>query len=255
MRAFFAIYRREMGAYFHSPVAYVVLVAFLVLTGYIFYAGVSSYTLASLQVMQNPMMMELNLQDHLFAGQMFWASWFLLFASPLLTMRLLAEERKSGTLELLLSYPLSDVSVVLGKFLAAWSVLGLMVAATWVQIILLSFMAPLPWLPLAVSYGGLLLMAGAFVAFGLWTSSLTENQIVAAFAGFLPLIILFMVGWAAHLVKPALGELLKGLSMGTHFEGFPKGLVDTADLAYFGLFIGLFLFLSIRTLEAKRWKA
>ncbi|MBU2517582.1 MAG: ABC transporter permease [Proteobacteria bacterium] len=255
MRAFLAIYRREMGAYFHSPVAYVVLVAFLVLTGYFFYAGVSFYTLASLQVMQNPMMMELNLQDHLLGGLVTNVSVILLFAAPLLTMRLLAEERKSGTLELLLSYPLSDISVVLGKFFAAWSVLGLMVAATWVQIALLATMTPLPWQPMAVSYGGLLLMAGAFVAFGLWTSSLTESQIVAAFAGFLPLIILWAVGWAAPLVKPALGELLKGLSMGTHFEGFPKGLVDTADLAYFGLFIGLFLFLSIRTLEAKRWKA
>lgn len=255
MRAFLAIYRREMAAYFHSPVAYVVLVAFLLLTGYFFYAGVSFYTLASLQVMQNPMMMELNLQDHLLAGLISNVSVILLFAAPLLTMRLLAEERKSGTLELLLSYPLSDISVVMGKFFAAWSVLGLMVAATWVQIILLAFMTPLPWLPLAVSYGGLLLMAGAFVAFGLWTSSLTENQIVAAFAGFLPLIILWAVGWAAPLVKPALGELLKGLSLGTHFQGFPKGLVDTADLAYFVLFIGLFLFLSIRTLEAKRWKA
>jgi len=209
MRAFLAIYRREMAAYFHSPVAYVVLVAFLLLTGYFFYAGVSFYTLASLQVMQNPMMMELNLQDHLLGGLISNVSVILLFAAPLLTMRLLAEERKSGTLELLLSYPLS----------------------------------------------GLLLMAGAFVAFGLWTSSLTENQIVAAFAGFLPLIILWAVGWAAPLVKPALGELLKGLSLGTHFQGFPKGLVDTADLVYFVLFIGLFLFLSIRTLEAKRWKA
>ncbi|MBU1275218.1 MAG: ABC transporter permease, partial [Proteobacteria bacterium] len=101
MRAFLAIYRREMGAYFHSPVAYVVLVAFLVLTGYFFYAGVSFYTLASLQVMQNPMMMELNLQDHLLGGLVTNVSVILLFAAPLLTMRLLAEERKSGTLELL----------------------------------------------------------------------------------------------------------------------------------------------------------
>jgi ABC-2 type transport system permease protein len=255
MRAFLAIYRREMASYFHSPVAYVVLVAFMLLTGYFFYAGVSFYTLASLQVMQNPMMMELNLQDHLLGGLISNMSVILLFAAPLLTMRLLAEERKSGTLELLLSYPLSDVSVVLGKFFAAWSVLGLMVAATWVQIILLSFMAPMAWLPLAISYGGLLLMVGAFASFGVWTSSLTENQIVAAFAGFLPLIILWAVGWAAPLVKPSLGEILKGLSLGTHFQGFPKGLVDTADLAYFVLFIGLFLFLSIRTLEAKRWKA
>jgi len=130
-----------------------------------------------------------------------------------------------------------------------------MVAATWVQLALLASMTELPWKPIAVSYGGLMLLGGAMVAFSLWTSSLTESQLVAAFLGFLALLLLWAVGWAAPLVKPALGELLKGLSLGSHFERFPKGLVDTTDLAYFVLFMGLFLFLSIRTLEAKRWKA
>ncbi|MCF8032568.1 MAG: ABC transporter permease [Desulfarculaceae bacterium] len=255
MRAFLAIYKRELTAYFHSPVAYVVLVCFLAISGYFFYAGVSFYSLASLQVMQNPMMMELNLQTHLIAQMVSSAAVILLFGTPLLTMRLLAEEKKSGTIELLLSYPLGDASVVMGKFFAAWTVSAILVAATWLQLALLAPMTEMPWRTIMVSYGGLLLLCGAMVSFSLWTSSLTESQLVAAFLGFLALLLLWAVGWAAPLVQPSLGELLKGLSLGSHFQNFPKGLVDTTDLAYFVLFMGLFLFLSIRTLEAKRWKA
>ncbi len=255
MRAFLAIYKRELAAYFYSPVAYVVLVAFLAITGYFFYSGVNFYSLASLQIRQSHMMMELSLQTHLIAQMVSSSAVILLFGTPLLTMRLLAEEKKSGTIELLLSYPLGDAAVVLGKFFAAWTVVALLVASTWVQLALLAPLAPLPWAPIAISYGGLLLLAGALVAFSLWTSSLTESQLVAAFVGFLSLLLLWAVGWAAPLVRPGLGEFLKGLSLGGHFENFPKGLVDTTDLAYFVLFMGLFLFLSICTLEAKRWKA
>jgi gliding motility-associated transport system permease protein len=255
MRAFKTIYLRELTAYFHSPIAYVLLVAFLALTGYFFYSGVAYYALASMQMMQNPMMMQINLQTNLLAPLLLNTTVVLMLITPLLTMRLLAEEKRTGTLELLLSYPLGDTTVVLGKFLAAWTFFALMVVSSWLHVALLASMAKLDWASLAVSYLGLFLMGGAFVSLGLWASALTENQIVAAVAGFVALLLAWAMGWSASVAGPTVGPLLNKLSLGTHFQDFPKGLVDTADLAYFVLFIGFFLFLSIRTLEAKRWKA
>jgi gliding motility-associated transport system permease protein len=255
MRAFGAIYIRELKAYFFSPVAYALLVSFLVLTGYFFYSGVAFYSMASLQVMQNPMMMQLNLQEYLLAPLLMNTSVMLMLITPLLTMRLLAEEKRSGTMELLLSYPLGDAQVVLGKFFAAWTFFTAMVAASWFQVALLATMADPAWAPLAVAYLGLIIMGGAFISLGLWASALTENQIVAAVTGFVALLLVWAVGWSASVAGPTIGPILAKLSLGGHFESFPKGLIDTADLAYFVLFIGFFLFLSIRTLEAKRWKA
>ncbi|RJX34468.1 MAG: ABC transporter permease [Desulfarculus sp.] len=255
MRALKTIYLRELTAYFYSPIAYVLLVGFLALTGYFFYSGVAFYALASLQMMQNPMMMQMNLQDHLLGPLLMNTTVVLMLITPLLTMRLLAEEKRTGTMELLLSYPLGDMSVVLGKFLAAWTFFALMVVSSWLHLAVLASMAKLAWTPLAVGYLGLLLMGGAFISLGLWASALTDNQIVAAVAGFAALLLAWAMGWTASVAGPTAGPLLNKLSLGTHFENFPKGLIDTADLAYFVLFIGFFLFLSIRTLEAKRWKA
>ncbi|MCB2189036.1 MAG: ABC transporter permease subunit [Deltaproteobacteria bacterium] len=255
MKAFWAIYQRELRAYFHSPIAYVLLVAFLALSGYFFFSGVAFYSLASMQATQNPMMMQLNLQDMVVRPLLSNMSIIFMLICPLLTMRLLSEEKKTGTLELLLSYPLTDTSVVLGKYLAACTVFALMALGTWVQMGMLLWLGE-PHLPaMLVSYLGLLLVGAAFLALGLWASAWTENQIVAAVGGFVGLLLIWVLGWSASVVGPGLGPVLEALSIGSHFDGFTQGLVDTKDLAYFALFIGLFLFLTIRTLEAKRWKA
>jgi ABC-2 type transport system permease protein len=255
MRAFLAIYQREIRAYFHSPIAYVLMVGFLVITGYFFYNGVAFYSLASMQAMQNPLFMKLNLQDMLMSPLMSNMSVILMLITPLLTMRLLSEEKRSGTIELLFSYPLTDACVVLAKFLAAWSVLALMLALTWIQVAILAWLGPIHLPATLTGYLGLLLMCGCFVALGLLASAATENQIVSAVAAFAGLLFLWVIGFSAQVVGPQLGQILKRLSLGNHFDNFPKGLLDTADVAYFILFMALFLFLTIRTLEAKRWKA
>lgn len=255
MKAFKAIYQREIRAYFHSPIAYVLIVGFLAITGYFFYNGVAFYSIASMQTMQNPMMMKLNLQDMLMAPLMANMSIILMLITPLLTMRLLSEEKRTGTIELLLSYPLGDACVVLAKFLAAWTMLALLLALTWVQVGILAWLGPLHMPAVLTGYLGLLLMCGCFAALGSLASAATENQIVAAAAAFAGLLILWILGLSTEVVGPGLGEVLKSLSLGAHFDGFPRGLVDTADLVYYLLFMGFFLFLSIRTLEAKRWRA
>jgi ABC-2 type transport system permease protein len=255
MRALTAIYLRELRAYFHSPIAYVLWVGFLLITGYFFFTGVASYSMASMQAMQNPMFMRLNLQEWLVGPLLGNMSVIMMLITPLLTMRLLSEEKRTGTLELLLSYPLTDLSVVLGKYLAALTMLALILAPTLVHLAILAMLGNLYWPAVLAGYLGLLLEGGGFLALGLTASAMTENQIVAAVAGFAGLLFLWIVGWSSSVVGPETGAALKGLSLGSHFENFPKGLLDTADLAYFAIFIGFFLFLSIRALEAKRWKA
>ncbi len=255
MSALTAIYRKEMRAYFCSPIAYVLWTCFVALTGYFFYTGLLYYSMASMQAMQQPWGATLNLQEMLMAPLMSNWSVMLMLISPLLTMRLLSEEKRSGTIELLLSYPLSDASVVLGKFLAALSMFALILLPTLAQVAILFWLGQ-PHLPaILAGYLGLLFMGAAFIALGLLASALTENQIVSGVLAFVALLMLWVVGWSGNLVGGSLGEALKALALGPHFEGFPKGLIDTADVAYFILFIGFFLFVTIRTLEAKRWKA
>lgn len=257
MRALKAIYLREMAAYLRSPIAYALWAGFLALTGYFFYSGVIYYALASMQAMNSALGgVTLNVQDMLVAPLLGNMSVLLLLITPLLTMRLLSEEKRSGTLELLLSYPLGDPSVVLAKFLAALSTLALILAPTLAHMALLAWLGPLHWPAVLLGYLGLLLLGGAFIALGLVASALTENQIVAAIVAFAGLLILWMLRWAGALSQ---GDSwlsgLQQLSLAVHFENMAKGLLDTADLAYFLLFIGFFLFVAIRALEAKRWKA
>lgn len=254
MRVMKAIFKRELMAYFHSPVAYVLWVGFLTLTGFFFYNGVAFYSLASMQSMQNPMFMKLNLHEMLLGPLLGNMSIIMMLITPLLTMRLLSEEKRSGTIELLLSYPLTDLSVVLGKYLAALAMLALILTPTLAQVAILAWLGPVHWPSVAAGYLGLILEGAGFLALGLLASALTENQIVSAVAAFAGLLFLWVLGWSSSVVGPEAGAALKALSLGSHFEGFPKGVIDTADAAYFLLFIGLFLFLTIRALEAKRWK-
>jgi ABC-2 type transport system permease protein len=255
MRALKAIYLRELRAYFHSAIAYVLWVGFLLLSGFFFYSGTMYYSMASLQAMRGPAGMGLNLHEMLVAPLLGNMSVIMMLVAPLLTMRLLSEEKRAGTLELLLSYPLSDLSVVLGKFLAALSMLALILAPTLLHMAILAWLGPLHWPTLLLGYAGLLLLGGGFIALGLLASACTENQIVAAVAAFAGLLLLWVLRWSASLAGEPWGALLQGLSLSAHFENLAKGLLDTADLAYFVLFIGVFLFAGIRALEAKRWKA
>ncbi|MFH1033439.1 MAG: ABC transporter permease [Pseudomonadota bacterium] len=255
MRALQAIYLRELQAYFHSAIAYVLWVGFLLLSGFFFYSGTMYYGMASLQAMRNPMGGGLNLHDMLVAPLLGNMSVIQMLVAPLLTMRLLSEEKRAGTLELLLSYPLSDLSVVLGKFLAALSMLALILAPTLLHMIILAWLGPLYWPTVLLGYLGLLLLGAGFIALGLLASALTENQIVAAVTAFAGLLLLWVLRWSSSLAGESWGPLLQGLSLSAHFENLAKGLLDSADIAYFVLFVALFLFASIRALEAKRWKS
>ena len=248
------IYKKELRLYFTSPVAYIVLTIFLFLTGLFFSAIFSGFTRASMQVAMNPQMgRDLNVTDSVLRPLLGNMSIILLFLLPLVTMRLFAEERRSGTIELLLTYPVRDGAVLIGKYVAALTLYGAMVAGTLAFPAMLAYFTRVEWAPFATGYLGLLLMGAMFLAVGLFVSSLTENQIVAAIVTIGILLALWIVSWMADFVPSPYGAVLTHLSIIEHNDTFAKGVLDTKDVIYYLDFTALALFLTLRSLEARRW--
>ncbi len=249
------IFKKEMRLYFTSPIAWVILTSFALIAGYFFYSIFAYFTLASMQSAMNPMMgRELNVTDSVMRPLFSNVSVILLLLMPLVTMRLFAEERRAGTLELLLTYPVRDGAVLLGKYLAAFALYALMLALTLVYPALVAYLAALEWGPLLTGYLGLLLMGATFLAVGLFFSSLTENQIVASFLTFLVLLIFWVIGWSADYDGGPWGRVLTHLSLVEHFDGFAKGVIDTRDVIYYLNFTIVALFGTFKSLEWRRWK-
>ncbi len=237
MRNALTIAQKELNTYFSSPVAYVVTAFFMLVMGYFFYLILVLSREASLRGLFSNMAV------------------ILLFVTPFLTMRLLAEEQRMGTIELLLTSPVRDWQVVLGKFLGALAFLLFMLALTLVYPLLLSRFGSPDWGPIATGYLGVLLIGATCLAVGLFASSLSQNQIVTGFVAFALLIILWLLGAAAQAVgSGALGSLFDYLAINSHFDDFVRGVVDTQHIAYYLILTALFLFLATRVVEARRWR-
>ena len=250
-----AIFKKEMRLYFTSPVAWVVLTIFLLIAGYFFYSIFAFFTQASIQSAMNPQMgRELNVTDSVMRPLFSNISVILLLLMPLVTMRLFAEERRAGTIELLLTYPVRDGAVLAGKYLAALGLYAIMIGLTLLYPAIVVYFARLEWGPVFTGYLGLLLMGATFIAVGVFTSSLTENQIVAAITTFGVLLIFWILGWSADYAGGTAGRVLQFLSILEHNDSFSKGVVDTKDVLYYVNFTVLALFLTLRSLEARRWK-
>ena len=249
------IFKKEMRLYFTSPVAWVIITMFLLIAGYFFYSIFAFYTLASMQSAMNPQMArELNVTDSVLRPLFSNVSVILLLLMPLITMRLFAEERRSGTIELLLTYPVRDGAVLIGKYLAALALYAIMLALTLLYPGIVIYFARVEWGPLLTGYLGLLLMGATFLAVGIFASSLTENQIVAAITTFGTLLLLWVVGWSAEYVGGPWGRVLSHLSILEHFDTFARGVLDTKDVIFYVDVTIVALFLTLRSLEARRWK-
>jgi ABC-2 type transport system permease protein len=256
MRKTTAIYKRELMYFYNSVIAYVVITIFMLLAGYFFYNLVAYFNLTSVQAMQNPYTaQQLNLTQSVLQPLFGNLAILILLIVPLLTMRLLSEERKSGTAELLFSYPITDWDVIAGKYLAAVTVYLSMLVLTLFYTLLLDLYAEPELGAIMTGYLGLILIGMAFIAMGLFFSSLGENQIVAAVLTFGFSLIFLIIGWASPFVSAGLGNVLDQLSILTHFDNFSKGIIDTNDLVYYVLFIAFFLFLCSRVLESNRWRS
>jgi ABC-2 type transport system permease protein len=238
MKAFpnvFPIYKRELRSYFNSPVAYVVIVVFLAVLGWFFTNNLFLMNVASLRIV-------FDLVPLIF-----------LFFIPAITMRLIAEEKKAGTLELLTTKPVRDVEIVLGKFLAAWTLLAAALLPTLFYLITIVALGKVDLGPIISGYLGLMLMGGVYIAVGLLASSLTENQIVAFILSFLIVFVFFILDKVLMYVPDALASTLEFLSMDYHFSNIARGVIDTRNLIYFGSLLGFSLFLSTVSLERRKW--
>ncbi len=256
MRNVLTIVRKELRAYFVSPIAYVVLTGFLLLGGWFFFNLLSRFNmlLSIYTQLQQGAADQLNLNEFVIAPLMHNLSIVLVILVPMITMRAYAEEKKGGTYELLLTSPLRTGEIVLGKFLASFVFICIMLGMTGVYpAVLIAFGNPEIGVLLA-GYLGLLLLATSFVAVGLLTSSFTENQIIAAVSGLVATLLLYIIGWPADTAGEVLGPLLRYLSATEHFAEMVNGLIDTQDLVYFASLILLSLFLTQRSVESLRWR-
>ncbi len=255
MRNILAITGRELKAYFVSPIAYVVFTVFFTISGWLFFNILTYYNLQTLQFIRYPALLEkLNLTEMVLRPHSHNLSFILLLMIPVLTMRLWAEEKGSGTAELLLTSPIRLVEIVLGKYLSSLILLlVMMILAFQYPLILIIFGNPEPG-PIITTYLGLFLMGAAFLAVGFFASSLTENQIVAAIIGFGVLLFFWVISWASHTVGTTFGEVLSYLSLMEHFDEFSKGLLDTRDIVFFLSFSFFGLFLTHRVIESHGWR-
>ena len=223
MSGFWPVYRKELYTLFASPVFYVVAFTFLVIAGYFFYSAVAYFNLLSFQASQNPFMAkQMNLLEMVLRPFFMDLSIVLLLLSPLLTMRLYAEERKTGTIELLFTYPVSDGAAVLAKFAAVVRVFAVNAPGTLPAIFLLSLITNPGWKPIFCGYLGLFLLGSAFLSMGTFTSSVTQNQVIAAVLAFGALLMFWVIGWVKTLVDATLAGLIDYLSVTKHYDNFTK---------------------------------
>lgn len=259
MRNALAVFHREVRSYFTSPIAYAVLAGFLLIAGYFFYAILSSflqYTMRATMQAQYYRMAPPAINVNMMMLRPFFhnVAIVMVFAVPLITMRLYAEEKKTGTIELLLTSPIRSLETMLGKYFAAMVLYSTLIAATLVyQIILFSHGQPEVG-QILTSYLGLILMGGAFIAIGVFVSALTENQIVAGFITIILLLFFWVIGWAADFAGPVLGSLLQYISLLTHFDEFAKGVIDLKDILLYLSVIIFFLFLTQMSIESAKWR-
>jgi len=255
MKGTLVVFRKEIYSIFASPIFYAASFIFFVVAGYFFYSNTLYFSILSFQATRDPFLSEkLNLTSMVatpFFGDL---STILLLMLPLITMRLYSEERKTGTIELLFTYPLSDVGTLLGKYLATLLVLVIMVAGTLPYMGLLESFASLDWGVVFSGYLGVFLLGAGFIALGIFTSCLTENQIVAAVLSFGALLLFWGLVWARSYLGPVAGHAVELISIVTHLEPFTKGLVNTKDIVYYVVFVFFWLFMTVRFLKLRYWR-
>lgn len=243
MRKFLAIVGREWRAYFLSPLAWVILAAFLLLNGYVF--------TVILAVLNEPGAPKDQALLYLFANG--FTSWFTLFLVPVIAMRLFPEERRSGTIEVLLTSPVTEAEVVLAKFTGALGFYLTLWAPSLIYVWILRTHARIDLGPVASAYVGIALLGAYFVSVGTFASTLTKNQIVAAILTFALLVPIFSAGLLDYLIRdPKVRESLSYLNMWVHLEEFAKGIVDTRRLVYYVSATAFFLFLATASLAARK---
>jgi len=244
---------KELRSYFSSPIAYVIIGLFALLFGYFYYAYLYIFIRSSAEMMQGGGRAP-NINQQMIASVLQNSAVIILFVMPMITMRTYSEEKRSGTIELLLTSPVTDVQIILGKFFGAMGLYVAMLAVTVLYIAILFWFGNPEWRPIAAGYLGLLLMGGCFISVGLLISSLTKNQIVAGILTFTVFLMLWIINWIGESSGPTTREILNYLSITEHFNDFARGVIDTKHLIYYLSFITFGLFLTAKSVDSERWR-
>jgi ABC-2 type transport system permease protein len=250
-----AIAHKELKGYFASPVAYVVIGFSAILFGWFFINLLYYFDRTQMQAgsgFQGPQ--AINVNEIMISPLFLNVSVILLFTLPLITMRTYAEEKRSGTIELLLTSPLTDLQIVMGKFLGGLVLYGAMLAVTLVHMAILFVYGNPEWRPIATGYLGLILMGACFLSLGLFVSSLTRNQIIAGMVTFAVFLMFWVVNWIATFMGPTSQAVLNYLSITEHLNDFARGVIDTKHVVYYLSFIAFSLFLTVRAVDSERWR-
>jgi len=254
MRNTLTIAHKELRSYFASPIGYIVLGFFALLYGWFYVTMLSYFVRQSMQVSQFGGAGTMNVNLVMLRPLLQNVTILLLFLMPMVTMRSYAEEKRSGTIELLLTSPLTDLEIILGKFLGALSLWAMALGVSLIHIAILFAYGQPEWKPIATAYLGLLLMGGCFISVGLLISSLTSNQIIAGMATFGVFLLLWVVNWIGSFSGPTVDSVTRYLSIVDHFDDFAKGIIDTSHLIYYVSFISFGLFLTAKSVDSERWR-
>jgi ABC-2 type transport system permease protein len=255
MRNIWLIWRKEMRSYFVSPVAYILLLMGALIFGYFFLIPLVGYLQFAMEGQMRGEMLPMNMPEEITRGFLRNIPVTELFIIPLITMRLFAEEKRSGTIELLTTSPIRDGEIILGKWLAATTLYCCLLAVSAVNILFLFKYSSPDWKPIFVSYLGLLLQAAALLAIGTFLSTLTKNQIIAGATTFCACLLLFVCGWVGEFNSDTWARVLAYLSVSTHMESFAKGTLDSKDAIYYLTLSFFGLFLTARSMESLRWRS
>jgi len=249
------ICRKELRSYFASPIAYGLMAFFAAIAGYFFYIATVIFVVRGMesQMMGNQFPMDVN--EFVIRPLLNNISVISLFMLPMITMRLFAEEKRSGTIELLATSPVRDVEIILGKWLAAVLLYAAILAVSALNIAVLFVYGQPDLKPILVGYLGLLLQGGALLAIGTFISTTTKNQIIAGTATFAACLLLWVLDWVSAYETAAWAQVLSYISVLTHFEAFSRGVIDSKDAIYYLSVIFFGLFLTARSMESLRWRA
>ena len=254
MRNILAIAGKELRSYFASPIAYIVIGLFAFLYGYFYAVYLQAFVRQGMNMGQMGGQQALNVNQDMLRPILQNATVLLLFVLPAMTMRTYAEERRSGTIELLLTSPLTDWQIVLGKFIGAIGLYSVMLAVTLVHTGVLFIYGSPEWKPILTSYFGLLLLGGSFLSVGLFISTLTTNQIVAYIVTFSTFLLLWIISWVGSFSSGFFTDLTSYLSVIEHFDDFAKGVIDTTHVIYYLSLITFGLFLTAKSVDTERWR-
>jgi len=255
MKNIWTIFRKEIKGYFASPIAYLLMAVFALIFGYFFYVATAIFVSRSLESQMMGQSYPMDLNEWVIRPLLMNASVIGLFLIPMITMRLFAEEKRSGTIELLMTSPIRDTEVIVGKWLAALTLYGSILILPALNLSILFLYGKPDWKPILVGYLGLLLQGGCLLAVGTFISTLTRNQIIAAGGTFAACLLLWILDWVSAYETAAWAKVLSYMSVVTHFEPFSKGVLDKIDIIFYLSVMFLGLFLTARSMESLRWRA